>query len=63
MNIALTIVSASSRRSIRSRIGGKSNPRPMCSASNQAAPRPKIARPPEITSSVVTVFASSAGLR
>ena len=48
---------------MRSLIGGKSNPNASCSASNQAAPMPKMARPPEITSSVVAVFASSAGLR
>ena len=48
---------------MRSPIGGNSKPNDSCSASNQAAPRPKIARPPEITSSVVTIFASSAGLR
>ena len=35
----------------------------MCSSSFQAAPIPKMARPPDSTSSVVTCFASIAGFR
>ena len=33
---------------MRSLIGGNANPNASCSASNQAAPRPNIARPPEM---------------
>ncbi len=43
--------------------GGNGTPRPRCSRSNQAAPMPSIARPPESTSSVVTVFTSTPGWR
>ena len=43
-------------------IGGYGTPRPSCSSSNQAAPMPSWARPPERTSSVVTVFASRPGV-
>src|SRR6266567_574176 len=42
---------------------GNSNPYPACSSLFQAAPMPRIARPFETTSSVVTIFARSAGLR
>ena len=35
----------------------------MCSSSFHAAPMPRMARPDEITSRVVTIFASRAGLR
>ncbi len=48
---------------MRSRMGGNGKPKLSCSASNQAAPRPNTARPPDTTSSVVAVLASSAGLR
>ena len=47
----------SSRRSMRSATPGKSKPYAACSSASQAAPSPRIALPPEITSSVVTVFA------
>ncbi len=61
--MARQISSASSSRSIRSPTGGKSTPRPSCSGANQAAPIPSTARPPEITSRVVTCLAKMAGLR
>jgi len=38
------------------------NPKPSCSSSYQAAPMPRMARPFEMTSSVVTIFASNAGV-
>ena len=63
MNIERAICSASSRRSKRSFSGGKSNPYALCSPSNQAAPIPNTARPPEMTSIVVVILAYSAGLR
>jgi hypothetical protein len=63
LNIRVMTVSASSSRSMRSPIGGNSKPRPACSDSFHAAPMPRRARPWEITSSVVTIFASNAGLR
>src|ERR1035441_7127012 len=47
--------SASSSRSNRSPSGGKNRPSPRASSSFQAAPMPSIARPPERTSSVVTL--------
>ena len=43
--------------------GGKSKPNATCSTSCHAAPMPSTARPPEITSRVVSCLASSAGLR
>src|SRR5450759_2863164 len=52
----------SSSPSQRSR-SGKPEPNSRCSSSNQAAPRPRIARPPLIWSSVVAIFATRAGLR
>ena len=48
---------------MRSLMGGNSNPKESCSPSNQAAPRPNSARPPEMTSRVVAVLAIKAGLR
>ena len=48
---------------MRSPTGGNSHPYARCSESFHAAPMPRIARPREITSSVVTIFASIAGLR
>jgi hypothetical protein len=62
-NIPRQICSASSNRSNRSFTGGKSTPSASCSTSNHAAPMPRNARPPEITSSDVTIFASTAGFR
>ena len=56
----------SSSPSQRSRSGKpepNSMPKSRCSSSNQAAPRPRIARPPLIWSSVVAIFATRAGLR
>ena len=47
----------------RSLSGGNSQPYRRCSRSNQAAPRPHIARPPETTSRVATTFARCAMLR
>ena len=44
-------------------IGGNSKPYPACSSSFQAAPSPRIARPLDTTSKVVTIFTSRAGLR
>ena len=44
-------------------IGGKGTPRPRCSRSYHAAPMPRIARPPDKTSSVVTVLARRPGWR
>ena len=38
-------------------------PNAACSVSNQAAPMPRTARPPERWSSVVIIFTTSAGLR
>ena len=63
VNMARQICSASSRRSSRSPAGGKSKPSPSCSTSYQAAPMPRMARPPLMTSSVVTILARCAGLR
>ena len=63
VNMARQICSASSRRSSRSPAGGKSNPRPSCSTSYQAAPMPRMARPALMTSRVVTILARCAGLR
>jgi hypothetical protein len=63
VNIARQIWIASSSRSIRSRVDGQSYPYSLASFSFQAAPIPKMARPPEITSSVVTILARSDGLR
>ncbi len=63
VNIARAIRSVSSRCSKRSFSGGKRTPYASCSASNQAAPMPNHARPPEMTSSVVHILASKAGLR
>ena len=48
---------------MRSRMGGKAKPYPMCSDSFQAAPMPQIARPFVMTSSVVTILPTSAGFR
>jgi hypothetical protein len=56
----------SASRSQRSRSGAPepySSPYAMCSVSNHAAPIPRTARPPEMWSSVVAIFATSAGLR
>ena len=50
----------------RSRSGNpdpKSIPKSRCSSSNHAPPMPRMARPPEMWSSVVAIFATSAGLR
>ena len=50
----------------RSRSPGEppnSRPRPSCSVSNQAPPMPSTARPLLMWSSVVTIFATTAGLR
>ena len=49
-------------RAVRRARGNRSRS-PSCSTSYHAAPMPRIARPCEITSSVVTILASSAGLR
>ena len=43
--------------------GGNGTPRPRCSRSYHAAPMPSSARPPDTTSSVVTVLARSPGWR
>jgi hypothetical protein len=40
-----------------------SNPNASCSVSNHAPPMPRIARPPEMWSRVVAIFAVSAGSR
>ena len=40
-----------------------SSPNAVCSVSNQAAPMPSTARPPEMWSMVVIILATSAGLR
>lgn len=48
---------------MRSPVEGKSKPYPPCSSSFQAAPMPRIARPADMTSRVVTILASIAGLR
>jgi 2-haloacid dehalogenase len=47
----------------RSATEGYGTPRPWCSRSNHAAPMPSHARPPESTSTVVTVLASRPGCR
>src|SRR5580693_8603456 len=56
---------ASSSSSRPNRSPGPGNPIPYasCSAASQPAPTPSTARPPEITSSVVTALASSPGAR
>ena len=48
---------------LRRRRGGNGKPYPICSDSFQAAPMPQIMRPFDMTSSVVTIFATRAGLR
>ena len=40
-----------------------SKPKPLCSSSFQAEPMARMARPPLMWSSVVTILATSAGLR
>ena len=59
----LAICKVSSRRSNRSAKGGKGKPRPTASRSCQAAPMPRLARPPESTSSVLTCLTRKAGCR
>ena len=57
---------ATASSSQRSRSPGdapNSKPKAVCSVSNQAPPMPRIARPPEMWSRVVAIFATSAGLR
>ena len=63
VNMPVQICSASSSRSKRSATGGNRTSSASCSSSNHAAPMPSSARPFEMTSSAVTAFASSAGLR
>ena len=62
-NMPLMIWSASSSFSKRSVNVPNSKPSESCSSSNQPAPMPSWARPPETMSRVVSVFASSVGLR
>ena len=62
-SIPFTIWSDSSSRSKRSVKVPNSNPRLSCSSSNQPAPMPNWARPPETWSSVVSSLASRAGFR
>src|SRR5580693_7256514 len=57
------MASSSSSRPNRSPGPGNSMPYASCSAASQPAPTPSTARPPEITSSVVTALASSPGAR
>lgn len=63
VNIARQIASSSSSRSNRSPSAGNPIPYASCSATSHPAPTPSTARPPEITSSVVTALASSPGAR
>ena len=59
-------MTGSASPSQRSRSGNPSpNGRPyaLCSVSNHAPPMPRIARPPEMWSSVVAIFAVSVGSR
>lgn len=46
---------------MRSPVGGNGTRRPVCSRWYQAAPSPRTARPPESSSKVVTILASSPG--
>ena len=62
-SIGMMICSASSSFSKRSVNVPNSMPNASCSSSNQPAPMPSWARPPDTMSSVVTVLASTAGLR
>ena len=62
-SIGTMICSASSSFSKRSVKVPNSIPNERCSSSNQPAPMPSCARPADTMSSVVTVFASTAGLR
>ena len=57
------ICSASSSFSNRSVNVLNSKPSESCSNSNQPAPMPSWARPPDTMSSVVMIFARSVGLR
>ena len=57
------MIAVSSSARMRSPSGGNALPVPVNSASNQPAPRPAIARPPEIWSSVAICLARIAGLR
>ena len=50
------ICRVSSRRSKRSFVEGKGTPKPRASRSNQPAPLPRYALPPESTPSVVAVL-------
>ncbi len=56
-------VSASSSIAQRSAAVRNGMPSAVCSASNQPEPMPKSRRPPLITSTVVAIFASTAGWR
>ena len=62
-SIGPMICSASSSRSNRCVNVPNSYPYSWCSFPNHPAPMPRIARPPETTSRVVTVLASIAGFR
>ncbi len=59
----VTIASCSSNRSNRSLVPGKGIPYAACSASNQPAPRPSSALPPDIASTCATSMASTPGSR
>ena len=57
------VARASDSRSVRSAGGGNGIPYARCSGTSEPEPRPRISRPPEMTSMTVAIFAATGGGR